>query len=362
MATPRSPLAARRTWWIRIPAVAAVVLLAAGGAVWTVRSRSAESAASTPAVPPPAAVGVGALGRLEPGWRVLRVGPAGSADGARIESLLVDEGSEVGAGAVLAVLDTRCRREAALQEARAQVLVARARLGLVKAGTKPEDVAAQEAAVDQMKAAVERAEADFTRLEATRASGAASAAEYGQRQFQLLSDRAKQRQAVSVLASLKVVRLEDVSVAEAELARAEAGVSRAEAELEAANVRSPMAGRILKVNTRAGEKVGESGVAEIGNTAEMHAVAEVYERDVPGVRVGQRAVVRVQSLPDELTGEVVHVGWRVGRRVVLDNDPVKDTDARVVEVRVKLDPASGARVVRLSYARVEVRIGTTGGH
>ena len=53
---------------------------------------------------------------------------------------------------------------------------------------------------------------------------------------------------------------------------------------------------------------------------------------------------------------MVHVGWQVGRRVVLDNDPVKDTDARVVEVRVKLDPAAAERVARLSYARVEVRI------
>jgi HlyD family secretion protein len=155
------------------------------------------------------------------------------------------------------------------------------------------------------------------------------------------------------------VRPEDIALAEAELAKAEAGVACAEVDLEATNVRSPIAGRVLKIHSRQGEKVSERGIAEIGDTNDMQAVAEVYERDVPRVQIGQRATVRVQSLPGELPGEVVQVGWQVGRRVVLDNDPVKDTDARVVEVRVKLDPAAAERVARLSYARVEVRIDTT---
>ena len=115
-------------------------------------------------------------------------------------------------------------------------------------------------------------------------------------------------------------------------------------------------GRVLKIYARAGERVGESGLAEIGDTTAMHAVAEVYERDAPRVKVGQRARVKVRSLPGDLSGEVAHIGWRVGRRVVLDNDPVKDTDARVVEVRVKLDSACSSRVAGLSYARVEVHI------
>ena len=97
-------------------------------------------------------------------------------------------------------------------------------------------------------------------------------------------------------------------------------------------------------------------VMAAGGDAEMHAVAEVYERDIQRVKIGQNATVWVQSSQAQLSGEVVRVGWKVGRKSVLDNDPIRDTDARVVEVRIKLDAASSELVSGLSNARVEVRI------
>ena len=345
---------------VAVAAVVALLLAGAGGAIVAVRGRLVDSA-GPPDHPPPAGVGVGALGRLEPGWKVYQVAPATSADGARLESLVVEEGDEVAAGAVLATLDTRGRREAALQEARAQLLINGAKLALIKAGAKADDVTAQASAVDNLRVAVRKADAEFKRADGPRSAGAMTSEEYDQRRFQLQMAQATLRQAESTLAGLKLVRPEDVAVAEAEVAKAEAGVARAAADLEATAVRSPTAGRVLSIHARAGEKVGESGVAEIGDTAAMHAVAEVYEGDVPKVAVGRRATVHLQTAPGPLAGEVVRVGWKVGRRVTLDNDPVKDTDARVVEVRVRLDPAASARVARLSYARVEVRIDPAGG-
>lgn len=339
--------------------LAGVILLAgAGGAVWTVHARQSDSVAAPSPKSPSAAVGVGAIGRLEPGWKVYQVAPGTGPDGARVEALRVEEGDEVQAGVEIAVLDTRSRREAALLEARAQAGVCRAKLALVKAGAKAEDVTAQTAAVEQLKASARKAEAEFKRVEGLRSAAAISEEEQDQRRFQSQMAQATLRQAEATLAALKVVRPEDVAVAEAELAKAEAGVARAAAELEATSVRSPITGRVLKLFARAGEKVGESGLAEIGDTAAMHAVAEVYETDVSRVAVGQLATVTARSVPGPLTGEVVDVGWKIGRKVTLDNDPVKDTDARVVEVRVKLDSASSVRVGRLSYARVELRIDT----
>jgi HlyD family secretion protein len=92
----------------------------------------------------------------------------------------------------------------------------------------------------------------------------------------------------------------------------------------------------------------------------MEAVAEVHEADLPLVRVGQKATARLRTRVEmKLTGTVVHVGGLVGRRVVLDNDPVKDADARVVEVRIRLDSAPrGVGVAGLSYAQVDVVIKT----
>ena len=46
----------------------------------------------------------------------------------------------------------------------------------------------------------------------------------------------------------------------------------------------------------------------------------------------------------------------VSRKVIFSNDPVADIDARVVEVRIRLSAADGARVAGLSNARVEAVI------
>lgn len=356
--TGRERRAGRATLRVVVVTAVVVALGGTGGVLWAMKSRASVTPKAAPASPP-AVFGVGALGRLEPGWKVYQVAIPSAADGSRVETLNVTEGDEVSGGDVLAVLDTHSRRTAAVAEAKTQVLVARAKLAQVKAGAKPDEVAAQEAAVAKLRAAVRHAETAYKRVEGLRASRSASDDEYEQKKADVDSNREQHRQTEASLAALKMVRPEDVAAAEAEVAKAQAGVVRAEADLEATKVRAPVAGRVLKVSARAGERVGESGLLELGDTRNMHAVAEVHERDAPLVRVGQRATVIVQSLPGESHGEVVQVGWKVGRQVVFDNDPVKDTDARVVEVRVRLDSTSSLRVSALTYARAEVRIDTT---
>jgi HlyD family secretion protein len=106
--------------------------------------------------------------------------------------------------------------------------------------------------------------------------------------------------------------------------------------------------------------VGDKGVLELGNTAQMHAVAEVYEQDVGRVKVGQTAKVRVPTLGAQMTGEVVRKDLIVSRKVIFSNDPVADIDARVVEVWIRLAPKDSAQVAGLSNARAEVVIAVEG--
>jgi hypothetical protein len=93
----------------------------------------------------------------------------------------------------------------------------------------------------------------------------------------------------------------------------------------------------------------------------MHVVAEVYEADVSKVRIGQTAKVRVPSLGAELSGQVVRTDLVVGRKVVFNNDPVADSDARVIEVRIRIALEDSPRVAGLSNARAEVVIDANGG-
>jgi HlyD family secretion protein len=128
----------------------------------------------------------------------------------------------------------------------------------------------------------------------------------------------------------------------------------ARAWLDADRVRAPVAGQILKVHARAGERVGPDGIVEMGRTDQMYALTEVYETDIVRVRVGQRATVRSRALPHPLGGTVERIGLTVGQLAILGSDPAADTDARVVEVHVRLDEVPPS--VALTNLQVEVVI------
>lgn len=145
----------------------------------------------------------------------------------------------------------------------------------------------------------------------------------------------------------KLFRQHTVAESELDAARmnvemAQADVQSAQAELDLATVRSPIAGTVLKIHARTGERVGSNGIAEIGETDKMYAVAEVYETDAPHVRLGQRATVMSPAFAAPLHGTVDRVGLEVAKQDVLNTDPAAKTDARVVEVRVRLDEARQA--------------------
>ena len=128
--------------------------------------------------------------------------------------------------------------------------------------------------------------------------------------------------------------------------------SRAAAELALSEVRSPRAGTILEIHSRAGERVGADGILELADTSTMYAVAEVYETDIGRVHLGQTAWIRSPALSQNVTGVVDRIGLKVGKKDTLSTDPVADADARVVEVWVQLRDSS--KVAGLTNLRVEV--------
>jgi HlyD family secretion protein len=142
---------------------------------------------------------------------------------------------------------------------------------------------------------------------------------------------------------------------------AQARLDAARARLDLSLVRSPVAGQVLEIHTREGERLGSEGLVEVGETDRMYAVAEVYETDVGRVRLGQRARVASPAFAKPIAGTVEAIGLEIGKMDVLGTDPVAKTDARVVEVRIRLDPGHG--VERLTNLQVEVEIepGSEGG-
>jgi HlyD family secretion protein len=314
------------------------------------------SLAQAPRAETAATTGVGALGRVEPASRIRRVTRAAGAEGVRVLALDVREGDEVEAGALLARFDDLPKKEAALAQAEANVVLARARLARLKAAGRDTEIAAARARIAAAAAAEESARREADRAGRLLRTAAGNEAAWDRARFAAAQATAERTRAEADLATLLSPRAEDLAVAEAELAAALAAADQARAERDTARLVAPIAGRVLKLHARAGEKVGEEGVLELADLSAIDIVAEVYETDLPRVRHGARAEVIVPGEPRRFTAAVREIGWMVRRGDVVSADPVAAVDARVVEVRLALDAAGTEALARRSNMQVQVRI------
>lgn len=301
---------------------------------------------------------ISALGRVEPESKIVRLTAQVGAEGAVVSKLLVKEGDQIISGQLVAVLDGFDRQNAVVDEAETQVNHARRKLEQVKAGAKAGDIAAQKEVILRLEAEFNKARVELQRSEILYASGVSSTAELDERKLSVETLSHEIKRARSHLESLLEVRPTDIRVALSEIANAEAVVKRARTALEMTFVRSRIAGRVLRVNVRPGELVGPNGILELGTTQQMFVVAEVFEADRERVRIGQLAKMTVRSSNQSLQGTVISIGLQIGKRSILDTDPVADVDARVVEVRIRLNEDDSKRVEELTNLRVDVRIAT----
>ena len=134
-----------------------------------------------------------------------------------------------------------------------------------------------------------------------------------------------------------------------------ADLAAAKASLELSVVRSPLRAQVLEIHSYPGERVGPEGIMELGRTDRMYAVAEVYETDITAVKVGQAATIRTSAMDTELTGKVERVSLKVGRLDAVGTDPIAKTDARVVEVFIRLDDSEAVSRFTNMQVRVEIQ-------
>jgi HlyD family secretion protein len=163
-------------------------------------------------------------------------------------------------------------------------------------------------------------------------------------------------EAKATLSSIAEVRPVDVAAAQSEVENAIASLKRAETDLEAADIKAPMAGQILKIHTRVGEKISDSGIADLAQTKQMMAVAEVYQTDIGKVKLEQQATITSQAFDGELRGTIFYIGLQVNRQNVFSNQPGENLDSRVVEVKIRLNPEDSKRVAGFTNLQVQTAI------
>ena len=158
------------------------------------------------------------------------------------------------------------------------------------------------------------------------------------------------------LNSIAEIRPVDVALARTEIESAIANLNRAKTELEAAYIRAPMTGQIIKIHTRVGEKIDKEGIADFAQTNKMMAVAEVYQTDISKVKLGQKAIITSQGFPGKLQGTVQQIGLQVNRQNVFSDQPGENLDSRIVEVKIRLTPEDSKKVSSLTNLQVQTAI------
>lgn len=292
----------KRPWWLAAGGLALVIGLAS----LLKPSPAPRPIAKAPVQQLPEAVS--ALGRLEPAGDVRKLAApmSGLGGSPRIAALLVQEGDRVRRGDLLASFDSRP--------------------GLLA------DKALAQTKISNTLLELQLLERDTRRYRRLAKSGATPSADLDNREIKLINLRG-------------------------DLAQARVQLRKVQSDLVQSELRAPIDATVLRILARPGERPGESGILELGNTDQMEAVAEVYESDISRVRVGQPATLISENggLTTILKARVVRITPQVRQRQVVSTNPTGDADARVVEVRLALDPSDLARVRQLAGLKVIIR-------
>jgi HlyD family secretion protein len=224
----------------------------------------------------------------------------------RLLSLAVEEGQRVRQGQLLATFDSRPKLLA--------------------------DLAALQARIASLQVQIRLQSREVERYRSAASSGAAALVLLEEKKDELAKLQGQLREAVAQRQGMQV-------------------------DLADSELRAPLAGTVLKIHSRPGERPATDGVLELGAGDQMEAVAEVYESDINRVKLGQ--VVSLVSenggFSGSLQARVIRISPQVRQRAVLSTDPTGDADARVVEVRLALDPAAASKVRDLAGLKVIAR-------
>ena len=236
---------------------------------------------------------VAALGQLSPAGDIRQLAAPISQFGSspRLSELLVKEGDFVKEGSVLAVFENRKKLVADLEK----------KNNLIK--TNILEISLKEDQIKRYELAVE--------------NSAYSLVQLSQRKDELLK-----------LQKQKIINVGDKKNIEIDLFNSQ--------------LRSPIDGYILDINTRVGERSKNEGILDIGSSQNMEALIEVYESDINRVFISQNVELSSENggFQKILKGEVIRISPQVKQRKVLSTDPTGDADARIIEVLVKLNPES----------------------
>ncbi|CAK6699516.1 hypothetical protein OGCDGJMD_02674 [Cyanobium usitatum str. Tous] len=329
MPSPTGRKGGRGPWQLVAALLALVLLAGLGTRLWQQRQqKQVEARKAVPLLPRQ----VSALGRIEPLGGISQVSVPSSLSNDRVREILVKEGQEVRKGQPLAVLESIDTLESSVRKSEAEIRVAESKL------------AAQDSVIARYKADLGQASAEARRAEQLFAAGATSA----NRVEKLQADESSAKAQVAEAIATKATLVED-------LRSSRASLDKDKTERAKATVLAPFSGTVFKVHARPGDKVGEDGLLEMGDSSRMGVIAEVYQSDRPMIALGQKASLSADGFKGrKVEGQVVEIAREVSRQTVFSGQAGENLDRRVLEVKIGLTPQESALASHLNYLQVNV--------
>lgn len=261
--------------------------------------------------------------------------------GGRVATVAVERGDVLVAGQVIATLDEGLARP--LRDARvAEVAAARARLRLLEAGSRREDVrgvAAQLAAARATEAVLQRG---LERAQRLAAQGAVPTAGLDDLEAQRARARGERGALEERLAGLRSgARPQEVSAARAGLEAAEATLAAEEARLTRYTLRAQRGGVVLERHVEAGEVAG-AGVPVVTVADAAHPYVEVFvpQGGLAAVSLGGAVTLRVDGDRAAYPGRVEFIGRRMEYTPRFLFSP-RERPNLVARVRVRIEDPGG---------------------
>jgi HlyD family secretion protein len=218
----------------------------------------------------------------------------------RVIERLVSEGDRVKSGQLVSRLDDTEQQEQ-LTVRRAELAEAEAAYAALKAGSRPQEIAAAEATLHSVEADRDRLRLDFTRQQELRGKDAIADRELEASQAQLKVAEARAAEAAERFKLVQAgPRVEDVAQGRARVDQARASVALAETQVENTRLLSPLNGVVLSQNIEPGEYVSPgTPVVTVADIAHVWERAYINQTELGRVRLGQKVAVRTDTFPDK---------------------------------------------------------------
>jgi HlyD family secretion protein len=225
-----------------------------------------------------------------------------------IVSMLVDDGSAVKAGDLIAVLD-HAALDAQLREADAAAGAAGAQLQLTKKGARNEDIAQAQLSLDQARSNRELAAKELERARNLVAGNAMTREQFDNTENRFRLAQAQFEQATQQTEKVRhLARPEEVSAASSRLEQLEASRERIRTMISDAYVTAPVSGIIERRVLQQGE-VAPAGatIATLIDPSTVHLELYIPEMSLARVAVGQMVDVTLDGSAKIYHGKIVYI-------------------------------------------------------